>query len=437
MRRALTATIASVALLGSSAIAAPAALAANPVPDVQFGMHVPQIANGERPNANIGAVRLWDSGIAWGQVQQKKNLFWWNGMDNAIASANAQGMSITYVLGSTPKWAQKKAPKGRYPYGGTGAANPKAKDWKRWVRSVVQRYGNSIDAYQIWNEANLKDFYDGSPKQMAKLTRDAYRIIKAGDPTAKVVAASTTVRLEKRYKKFFPKYVKQLRKYGWPVDALAVQTYPEGRDTPADRLRLVDMVNKDLNKIGVPDRIELWDTEVNYGIKGPGKIKGQTITGGQAADWTASTFLDSILTGIDRTYWYYWYRPDGRLGIILDNAADGDFGRLGYQTAYDWMVNSFYSCTRGGAGQPNVCQLGDATNPEVVVWSNEGVGTYTVPAGATVQWNTLNPCSAIAPGTQLPIGGSPLWFGSQANYEQLLAQQQENAAARAAVQALP
>jgi len=54
-----------------------------------------------------------------------------------------------------------------------------------------------------------------------------------------------------------------------------------------------------------------------------------------------------------------------------------------------------------------------------------------------VQCNTLNQCSAIAPGTQLPIGGSPLWFGSQANYDQLLAQQQENAAARAAVQAQP
>jgi len=166
-------------------------------------------------------------------------------------------------------------------------------------------------------------------------------------------------------------------------------------------------------------------------------VKGQTITGGTAADWTASTFLDSILLGVDRTYWYYWYRPDGRLGIILDNAADGDFGRLGYQTAYDWMVNSFYSCVRGGSSQPNVCQLGDAVDPEVVVWSNEGVGTYTVPAGATVQCNTLNQCSAVAPGTQLPIGGSPLWFGSQGKYERLQAKQRQNAAARAAVQALP
>ena len=432
MRRALAA-LASASLIGSTIAMAPAA-SANPVPDVQFGMHVPAIANGERPNANTGAVRLWDSGVAWGQVQQKKNLFWWNGLDAAIASANAQNMQITYVLGSTPKWAQKNPKKGNYPYNGTGSANPKAKDWKRWVTAVAQRYGNSIDAYQIWNEANLADFYTGNPKQMAKLTRDAYRIIKRYDPTAKVVAASSTVRLEKAYKRFFPAYLKELRKMGWPVDAISVHTYPDGKGTPGDRLKLIDQVLVDVKKAKVPDRIELWDTEVNYGIKGPGKIRGQQIGGAQAADWTASTFLDSIMTGIDRTYWYYWFRPDGRLGIILQ---DGTTGAVGYQTAYDWMVGSFYSCTRGNANTPNVCQLGDAVDPEVVVWSNEGVGTYTVPAGATEQCNTLNQCSAIAPGTQLPIGGSPLWFGSQANYEQLLAKQQVNAAERAVVQALP
>ena len=434
MRRVLTAALASVAMIGSSVVLVPGAVAANPVPDVQFGQHIPAIANGERPNANIGAVRLWDSGIAWGQVQQRKNLFWWNGMDAAIAAANAQGMSITYVLGSTPTWAQTNPKKGRYPYGGTGSANPKAKDWKRWVTAVAQRYGSSIDAYQIWNEANLADFYTGSPRQMAQLTRDAYRIIKRYDPTAKVVAASSTVRLEQAYQRFFPAYLRELRRMNWPVDAISVHTYPDGQGTPGDRLALIDQVLVDVRRANVPPRIELWDTEVNYGIRGPGNIRGQQIGGALAADWTASTFLDSIMTGIDRTYWYYWFRPDGRLGIILQ---DGTPGAVGYQTAYDWMVNSFYSCTRGEGSNPNVCQLGDATEPEIVVWNNSGVGTYTVPVGVAWQCNSLNQCTPAAPGTQLAIGGSPLWFGSSSAYARLQAQQQENAAARAAALARP
>ncbi len=217
---------------------------------------------------------------------------------------DAQGMSITYVLGSTPKWAQKKAPKGNYPYGGTGSANPDMDVWKKWVKTVVQRYGASIDAYQIWNEANLSDFYDGSPKQMAKLTKEAYKIIRKYDPSAKVVAASSTVRLTKSYNRFFPEYLKQLKKQKWPVDAIAVHTYPPGKDTPGDRLKLLDKVVKDMKKEG-PVAYRTVGYRVNYGIKGPGRSKGQKITGG-AADWTASTFLDSILMG--------WIAPTGTTG---------------------------------------------------------------------------------------------------------------------------
>ena len=456
MRRALLPIIASVALLAPTVVLAPGAhaqtcmcaacfataagamSASAPLKENAFGMHVPAIANGERPKANIGSVRLWDSGVAWGQVQQKRNQFWWNGMDNAIASANAQGMQITYVLGSTPPWAQKNPKRGNYPYNGTGAQPPKPRDWKRWVTAVVQRYGDSIDAYQIWNEANLADFYTGSPRQMARLTRDAYRIIKRLDPTATVVAASSTVRLERAYDRFFPAYLRELRRLNWPVDAISVHTYPNGRGNPTDRLRLVDKVVADVKKARVPDRIELWDTEVNYGIRGPGRIRGQQVNGIQAANWTASTFLDSIMTGIDRTFWYYWFRPDGRLGIILDNTPTGvTEGAIGYQTAYDWMVNSFYSCVRGTGNLPNVCQLGDNLEPAVVVWSNERTGTYTVPPGVSVQCNVLNQCSAIAPGTTLSIGGSPQWFGSAAAYDILQSKQRQNAAARAAVQALP
>ena len=407
MRRVLTASVACAALLGSTVVVAPSAVADGPVPSTQFGMHIPAIANGQKPAAPIGTVRLWDSGVAWGQVQQKKKKYWWNGLDAAIAQANADNMRILYVLGSTPKWAQKKAPKGNYPYGGTGAANPKSEDWKKWVKAVVKRHGNSIDAYQIWNEANLTDFYDGSPKQMAKLTQDAYKIIKKYDPSASVVAASSTVRLEKRYKKFFPEYLKQLKKLKWPVDAIAVHTYPDGKGTPSDRVKHLNRVLKDMKKAKVPKSKQLWDTEVNYGIKGPGKIKGSSISGGQAADWTAATFLDSILKGVDRTYWYYWYRPDGRLGIILE---DGTPGAIGYQTVYNWMNGSFYTCTEGAL---NVCQLGDAADPAAVVWSNSGFGSYVVPAGATVQCNSLNQCSAVAPGTSVTIGINPTWFGSE------------------------
>ena len=162
MRRAIIATTASFGLAASIVAANPAA-AGDPIDKVQFGMHVPNISLGVDPGVSYGAIRLWDSGVAWGQVQQGKNKYWWNGLDASIANANSQGAEVLYVLGSTPKWAASNKKQGFYPNKGA-ASVPKMSDWKNWVTAVVKRHGDSINAYQIWNEANLKDFWAGTPQ---------------------------------------------------------------------------------------------------------------------------------------------------------------------------------------------------------------------------------------------------------------------------------
>ena len=409
MRRSFIAGLAALAFAGTSIIAIPGAQAdVQPLPEAAFGLHVPQIANGGDPTSTYGSIRLWDSGVTWGQVQQKKNLFWWTGLDNAIANANSQKVSTMYVLGSTPKWAASNKKQGTYPNKGA-ASVPKMKDWKNWVNAVTSRYAESIDSYQIWNEADLKNFWAGTPKQMAKLTQAATKIIRKNDPTAKIVSASSTVRLASSYNRFFPKYLKELKKLKWPVDVISVHTYPDGQGTPADRVNLIQKVLKDTKKGKVPASKELWDTEVNYGIVGPGKIKGQTIGGAQAASWVAQTYLDNLRLGVDRSYWYFWAPADGRVGITLQ---PGTPGAIGYQTVNNWIASSFYSCSNGSGSTPNLCQLGDNNNPQVIAWATTGSATYTVPAGVELQCDALNNCVAIAPGTQVQIGSMPLWFGT-------------------------
>jgi len=196
MRRALFAAVlsASIAVTGLVGVTSAQAVTGGPIDDTALGMHVPQISNGVAPTVNYGTLRLWDSGVAWGQVEQKKGKYWWNGLDAAIQNANQQGAQIMYVLGSTPKWAASNTKQGTYPNKGA-ASNPKSiKDWKNWVTAVVKRHGNSIESYQIWNEANLTTFWQGTPKQMAQLTKEAFKIIRKNDPTAKVVAAKRAAR---------------------------------------------------------------------------------------------------------------------------------------------------------------------------------------------------------------------------------------------------
>jgi len=407
MRRVLISTllVGSLAIAGAVAASPAQATQGGPVGPTSFGMHIPQIAQGVAPSVSDGAIRLWDSGVAWGQVQQKANQFWWNGLDASIAAANAQNLKIMYVLGSTPKWAATNTKQGTYPNKGAASA-PSSKNWKNWVKAVVQRYGDSIESYQIWNEANLTTFWQGTPKQMAQLTKDAYTIIRQYDPTAKVVAASSTVRLQSAYKKFFPAYLKELKKLNWPIDVVSVHLYPASKGTPADRATYISQVKSDMKSAKVPASKPLWDTEINYGIAGPGSGNPKKNIGGStAAAWVAQTYLDDLRLGVDRAYWYYWYPQANLVGVQM---FDGTPGAVGYQTVSSWLTGSYYSCI---TDKVNTCQLGDNTNPKVIAWASKGSGTFVVPAGANWTCDALNQCQPAVPGTPVTIGSMPQWFG--------------------------
>ncbi|MFM8530171.1 MAG: glycosyl hydrolase, partial [Ilumatobacteraceae bacterium] len=280
-------------------------------------------------------------------------------------------------------------------------------DWKNWVNAVSTRYADSIESYQIWNEANLTTFWQGTPKQMAQLTNEAAKIIRKNDPTAKVVAASTTMRLQSAYKKFFPKYLKELKKLGWPIDAIAIHTYPASTGTPADRAAFIQQAQAEMRKAGVPASKELWDTEINYGIAGPGSGNpDRNIEGATAAAWVSQTYLDDLRLGVDRAYWYYWAPNADLVGIQMNT---GTPGAQGYQTTFEWLNNAFYSCTTGDV---NTCQLGDFAKPQVIAWASKGSGTFTIPQNVTRACDALKNCVPATPGSTVTIGSMPTWFGT-------------------------
>jgi hypothetical protein len=399
-------TGALVALVPLGGFSVPSAHADTYVDGRDFGMHVPRIASGAVPTVSYGAIRIWDSGVSWGQVEQHRGQYWWVGLDKAVQAANAQEAQILYVLGSTPTWAASHKSQGTYPNRGA-ASNPRyLSDWRRWVTAVVTRYGPSIDAYQIWNEANLPTFWQGTPRQMARLTLEAKRIIRRLDPTAEVVAASSTVRLKSAFDRFFPAYLRELRRVGWPVDVFAIHTYGPSTATPALRSKYVAIARTALRGAHAPIR-PLWDTEVNFGIKGPGsRYPDKDIGGNKAAIYVAQTYLDSVRLGIARTFWYAWSAKRDLLGVTMNT---GYPGATAFQTTYDWLGGGLVSCR---SRHVRICRINRVGHLSMVAWTSSGdSGAFTVPYYATRTCDARNRCQAITPGTHMRIGRMPRWFG--------------------------
>ena len=380
--------------------------AANAVPAALIGMQVEGVEGESWPSAPFGALRLWDNGTAWSQIELKKGEFKWDNLDHAVANAEAKGMTdILQVLGTTPTWAASKVSEGEYPPIPGAASAPKdLADWDAWVTAVVTKYKGRITAYEIWNEANLKMFFNGKPEKLAEMTKRAYDIIKSIDPEAKVIAASPALRLKSAVDRFFPTYLAELAKAGWPVDALSIHTYPDANGDPAARGALIEAVQQIITAAGAPATLELWDTELNYGLAGLGLPK-QDITGAKAAGFIVRTYIDDLRYGIARSYWYIWTQtPKEWLGI---QAYPGAEAEQGFFALDNWVTGASYDgCTENGNAV--TCNFSKAGAKWIVAWAETGTAQYTAPEGTQLVCDPLANCTETAAGTGITLTEVPV-----------------------------
>jgi hypothetical protein len=99
---------------------------------------------------------------------------------------------------------------------------------------------------------------------------------------------------------------------------------------------------KVLNKAGAP-KLPFWDTENNFGLKGPGPQNPDVdIEGTKAASWVARTYLDALDLGMSRVYWYRWEPYNDLWGIQMFTDTPG---ASAYATLQDWIVGAtFKNC---------------------------------------------------------------------------------------------
>ena len=313
---------------------------------------------------------------------------------------------IMMVLGTTPEWAARDFTDTVYPpYPGANSAPKDFADWDNWVSAVVSRYKGRITSYEIWNEANLADFFSGTPEEMAELTARAYEIIKDIDPAAIVVSASPALRLTKAFDKFYPAYLKALAAKDWPIDVLAIHTYPTGQGDPVARGVLIGIVKKAITAAGAPADMPLWDTELNYGLAGPGPIPKTEITGAKAAGWVVRTYIDDLRYGIARSYWYIWsLRQIDLLGI---QAFPGTDAEQGFFALENWVIgSSFDGCDEAGGAV--TCNFSRDGQKSVVAWAQTGEAPYTAPAGTQLVCDPLANCQESAADAQITLTEVPV-----------------------------
>ena len=357
----LVVPVVSAALL--TALAVPAT-PPRPLSAEFFGMHA--ISQPPSRIPGVASIRLWDTDTTWRVLNPRRGVFRWRTLDQRMAAAEWSGTSVLLVLGATPEWAASSLNRSDAPWLGSGSASPPADlaDWTAFVRAVVRRYHGRIEAYQVWNEPADRIFWRGSDTTLARMTRSAFDVVRALDPSARVVAAPFVVR-RSHWQVAAASYLAALAKERWPVDVLAFHGYASGIPGPAAHRDAIQQVRDLLAESSAP-RLPLWETEVNYPEHSEQSLAVDAAT---ERTWLARTYLDAVRLGVDRVYWYaYAAVPDFLTVDIRSPAVSPAFAAVS-----EWMTDSsFVGCTDDWQSLVGVtgCSFVDRDGrPSVAVWS--------------------------------------------------------------------
>lgn len=330
-----------------------------PVPLSYFGIHNHRFHDpAMRPTIDFGTWRLWDAGVAWSQLELRKNEWNFGRLDFALNVANTRGYELLMTFGRTPAWAS--AMPGKPSFYGLGEAAPPRDmaDFADFVRQVASRYAGRIGLYEVWNEPASSGMFAGTVAQMVEMTRIVRKEVTRVDPGARIVCPSPA---KHESLDWFRRFVAA----GGAdyCDIIGYHFYTDsGR--PEDKLKLIKEVFSVLERHNLTMK-PVWDTESGLGIGTKDADSPAASAPGHVARWLILEWAG----GLERFYWYSW--DHDRLGFKHPNGTTRDRALRAYERVQKWMLGStFQSCEVSDSLWNCRLRLGNGKNANIT-WTED------------------------------------------------------------------
>jgi hypothetical protein len=304
--------------------------------------------------------------LGWRSIESTQGTRDWWASDHFVAALASHGIRALPFIWKSPSWISK-APN-RPPI--DTAAHEQA--WRDFLRAAVARYGPGghfwanryqqlypgakplpITSWQIWNEPNLRKFFDpgGTDDQLARrygeLLRISHEAIKAEDPNAQIVLAGSPgyppsggPRAWEFLNQLYNK-VPNAENY-FEVAAL----HPYASDVAHVRIEIQKTRDVMVNH---GDRATpLWITEIGWGSDPPDQfgINQGPVGQQQRLSGTYNMILDNRTAwNVQRVYWFLWRDPDPNSPFANRCSFCGSAGLLRFDRTKKRAYNAFVSFT--------------------------------------------------------------------------------------------
>jgi len=131
--------------------------------------------------------------VPWFHHEPAKGSYQWDQLDKVVSAAQARRLNVLFSVVKAPRWSrssqEEEGPPDNYAH------------YADFMRALATRYRGRVQAYEVWNEQNLRrEWNTGRPWQIdgtnardyVELLKVAYNTIKSVDPGAIVVSGGPT-----------------------------------------------------------------------------------------------------------------------------------------------------------------------------------------------------------------------------------------------------
>ena len=132
--------------------------------------------------AGLGWVRI---DLNWIDCEPSQGQYDFALLDGVVDAAKARGLSVLAVVGYGPAWASSGDTMGDGPMDDV----PVEGAYPAFVTAVVQHFQDRVTHYELWNEPNLEQFFDGTPDDStSRILVPGAQAVHNACPNCKVVA---------------------------------------------------------------------------------------------------------------------------------------------------------------------------------------------------------------------------------------------------------
>lgn len=164
-------------------------------------------------------VRYLRCAFSWDAIEPAPGQYSWGFWDALVTLAARNHIQILPYVAYTPKWAARSANR----YWQQPPRDPQV--YADFMYTIARRYRGRIRSWEIWNEPDNHDYWNGTANEFAPLAIAAAQAVRKADPTAVLMLGGMAYGPGPFFRTLIERY--HMDDY---VDVIAVHAYPETWD---------------------------------------------------------------------------------------------------------------------------------------------------------------------------------------------------------------